>query len=454
MVWFAQPRDHYYNFAAMESQPVNVIQLQRRDPAAWTALLSEMPVASDLIVTSVSSEPVWNMFLVRPGRMASDPSRRVRRYQLTLAGHSDPITFITKRTNLTEAAVYRLAGSGLGPVLPPCHYLHCGTDHSWLVLDDVPNDITPDRWMPGHVDSVIDALAKFHLKTWQDNPHPGGTARHEVDDEIQHFIEGEGMPYSWSELRQSHAALFEQGPGAVLSEHAIRNAGLLAPALLEAANGLVVMRDLGGWPGVLGESHLAAAADLLDDPVPILNALSRLPVSLLHGSPHPYHWRVTIFDEQYLIDWSEAKIGPGILDLVGFIEHYPLIYSRAVPEEPWNPTPSDTGELLIRLRELTPLVEETLIDTYLLAMSSELGSRFPSRAARAAIPAARCLHVLTTWFAYFGSWFADMPDPYVWQRVNRMSEAELMGSNLGPMAGVRPYLAGVFERFLRAYRSL
>ena len=37
---------------------------------------------------------------------------------------------------------------------------------------------------------------------------------------------------------------------------------------------------------MLGESHLAAAADLLDDPVPLLGTLEDLPWTLLHGAPH------------------------------------------------------------------------------------------------------------------------------------------------------------------------
>ena len=73
---------------------------------------------------------------------------------------------------------------------------------------------------------------------------------------------------------------------------------------------------------------------------------------------------------------------------------------------------------------------------------------------RAAIPAARCLHVLTTWFPFFAELANDMPGKYAWQRLNRLSESELGYYHDGPMAGMRPYLAGVFERFLHAYRSL
>jgi len=47
-----------------------------------------------------------------------------------------------------------------------------------------------------------------------------------------------------------------------------------------------------------------------------------------------------------------------------------------------------------------------------------------------------------------------MPGKATWQRLNQLSEADLAQSRVGPMAGLRPYLAGVFDRFLHAYRSL
>lgn len=438
----------------MEPYPISMIQLQRRDPAAWSALLSRLADPAEIIVTDVTSEPVVNANLAGMGMMRTDPSRRVRRYTLTLAAHSDPVTFIAKKSNETEAAVYRLASLQPESLLPPLCFLHSDGEQSWLILEDVPDDIPPDRWTPYHSDRIVEALAAFHAATWETTARSGDAPSFDRDEILPHFLESPDMPYTWSELRRQHAVLFEQGPAAILSDHAIQNAGRLAPSLLEAANGLVIMRGLGGWPGVLGESHLAAAADLLDDPVPMLSVLNNLPVSIIHGSPHPYHWRLTLFDEQYLIDWGEAQLGPGLLDLMAFIEHYPLIYRDSLPDESRMMPFAERNQPIIRLRELTALFEETLVDTYQLAMSMRLGSRFPARAFRAALPAARCLHVLTTWFAYFGSWFDDMPDPYVWQRINRMSESELGSSMFRPIAGIRPYLAGVFDRFLRAYRSL
>jgi hypothetical protein len=251
-------------------------------------------------------------------------------------------------------------------------------------------------------------------------------------------------PYRWDDLRRGDPALADDGPAAIISRHAARNAGRLAPRFLRAADGLVVMRNLGGWPGVLGRSHLSAVADLLDDPVPILAPLLDLPATLLHGAPHPGHWRLTLFHETYLIDWSETQVGPGVLDLVAFLEGFPLLI---------EPEPAGDG-LRLRPRDMSPLVEQTIVDTYLLTLAAELGNRFPARAIRAALPAARCLHVLTTWFPFFAGWATNLPDRYMWQKVNRMDDAELGNLRHAPSAGIRHYLAGVFDRFLRAYRAI
>ena len=426
----------------MEPLPVDVLQLQRRDPSAWTALLSREPDTADVIVTAVTAEPLWETSLVAPGRTSASPARRVRRYILTVDGCSDPISFIAKQTNATEALLYQTLGEPPATTMVPCRYVHVDGDHSWVILDDVPDDFPPPVWRPSHIDALVAALGRLHAANWE-------TDLSSINPAIPHFLHRPGGPFKWEELRRDHTALFDDGPGAVLSRHAVHHTGRLAPLLLRAANGLVVMRDLGGWPGVLGESQLAAAADLLDDPVPLLAALEDLPSTLLHGAPYPDHWRLTLFDEQYLVDWSGAQLGPGVLDLVSFVERYPLIYDRRPAAQG-----GEEPEPRLRLRELSPLFEETITDTYLLTLSAELGKRFSARAMRAAIPAARCLHVLTTWFPFFAELANDMPGKYAWQRLNRLSESELGYYHDGPMAGMRPYLAGVFERFLHAYRSL
>ena len=413
----------------MNESRLDVAQLQKRDPAAWTALLSARAGLENVVVTAVNAKPLY------ANKRRNGQNSHLIRFFISLANHSDPITFIGKRTSLTEAYFYQQTEVKRPLTAPTCLYTHITKDSAWLILDDVPNHFRPNEWKADSVEHIISEMATQHASYWQQEQML------KTCDWLPHFIGKEKHATSMEQLRQEQAVFFEEGPAAILSHHAIQNAGRLATSLLRAANGLVVMRDLGGWPGVMGESHLAAAADLLDDPVPMLEKLRHLPRTLLHGSPHSTHWHITLFDDNRLFDWRKVMLGPGIWDLVCFLEQFELLYAN------------DNSRNVL-LRENWPITEETIIDSYLLQMKAELGKQFDARRMRQAIPAARCLYILTSWFGHFASWFNQMPNKYVWLRANQMSDTDLVGTALQPIVGYRPYLTAVFRRFLRAYRQL
>ncbi|WP_420644964.1 hypothetical protein [Candidatus Leptofilum sp.] len=408
----------------MRQSKLLATQLQKRDPNAWTALLREQMEAKELVVTAVSAKPI---------RPRNKNSRRTTRYLLSLAGHSDPISLIGRHINPTEALFYSQYALRLTRLAPQCFFLHQAEPGSdgWAVLDDLPNDIHASRWSVDDVNNIVEKMAYQHA-AFSD----------QADDLINagFSLLLDRKAYRWERLATEQAVYFEEGPAAILSEHALTQSGQLAPHFLQAANGLVVMRDLGGWPGILGESHLTAVSDLLDDPVPLLEPLRQLPATLLHGDPSNYNWHVTVFEDQRLAAWQSAAIGPGICDLVSFIEQFSLLEDK------------ETG--MITTRPLWPVNEETIIDTYMLALSQRLGSRVNTRAMRQAIPAARCLYVLTNWFPHFATWFEEMPNKFTWQKVNRMALSKFADTPLHGFMQLRPYLSGVFERFLLAYRSL
>ncbi|WP_420627422.1 hypothetical protein [Candidatus Leptofilum sp.] len=408
----------------MRQSKLLATQLQKRDPNAWTALLREQMETKELVVTAVSANPI---------RPRNKNSRRTTRYLLALAGHSDPITLIGRHISATEALFYSQFSLRLTKLAPQCFFLHQpepGSD-GWAVLDDLPDDILPSRWSVDDVSGIIEKMAYQHA-AFSD----------QVDDLVNagFALLLDRKAYQWDTLAVEQAVYFEEGPAAILSEHALTQSGQLAPRFLQAANGLVVMRDLGGWPGILGETHLTAVSDLLDDPVPLLEPLRQLPATLLHGDPNNFNWRVTVFDDQRLAAWQTAAIGPGICDLVCFIEQFSLL--------------EDAESGMLKTRPLWPINEETMIDTYMLALSQRLGSRVNTRALRQAIPAARCLYVLTNWFPHFATWFEEMPNKFTWQKINRMALSEFADTPLHGFMQLRPYLSGVFERFLLAYRSL
>jgi hypothetical protein len=388
-------------------------------------LLNSHPDMREVVVTAVSACPLKDEAL-------RSQEQQLIRYVLTLANHSDPITFIGKRTNQTEALFYRDFASELSELTPRCLFTRVNPDDGWVILDDVPSDYAPQQWTAVDIETITRSLAELHFTFWE---------RGEELDNLPHFIGRQQKTYTWDELRQQEAIYFEEGPASVISEHAIKSAGRLAPVLLRAANGLAVIRSLGGWPGILGESHLSAAADLLDDPLPMLQTLNDLPVTLLHGDPHNYRWHLTLFDDHRLLDWHKLVVGPGIYDLVKFAEQSDLIYMTH-------------GHTQVYARQQMPVSQETVIDSYILTLKSKLGPHFEARTARQAIPAARCLYVLTHWFPYFADWFSQMPNKYTWQKINRMSDEQLMGTLFQPIVGFRPYLASVFQRFLQSYRTL
>ncbi len=413
----------------MDESRVDVDQLLKRDPLAWTALLSSLEGLEDVVVKAVTSKPILRKLA------AFDDMPRVTRYVLALADHSDSITLIGKESTLIEASFYRDIAPAVPTIAPRPYLVHLGEERGWIILDDVPNDVNPSQWSAEDVEDVIDDMVSLHATFW-DQPR-----MREQFTWLPHLIDREQKPYDWSQLRNELGPYFEEGPSAMVSDHALRHVGRLAPKFLEAANGLEVIRALGGWPGVLGESHLAAAADLLDDPLPMLEPLLQLPQTLLHGDMQVYHWHVTLFDQRRLLDWANVTLGPGIYDLVSFQERFDLLIS-------------DDETRPIRAREDSPMAEETIVDSYMLAMKAALGPQFDARSMRQALPAARCLQVITNWFPYFASWFDQMPDVYTWQRINRMQSSELASKSVGSMLVYRPFLKRVFRRFLQAYRLL
>ena len=409
----------------MRQPRVDATQLQQGDKAAWTALLRHRLLWEDVRVTAVSKQRCY-----RHSGFGYNP--HLTRYVLTIAGQSDPITFIGKWTDWVENRFYEELAATVPFLAPNCLLTHRVEEKGWLVLEDVPNHFSPPTWLVADVEAIIRDLTDLHALYWQK------TKRWRW---LPHFIDREKEAYTWERLRAEKAIYFEEGPAAVISDHAVSKSGRLAPILLEAANGLTVLRSLGGWPGVLGESQLTAVAELLDDPVPMLSPLDNLPVTLLHGDPANYHWHVTLFDERRLFDWQRVMAGPGILDLVYFVEQMDLIY---MVDNPFH----------LVMRPYPPITEETVIDSYMLTMSERLGSAFPARLCRQAIPAARCLHLLTHWLPHFAGWFDDLPDKYVWQRVNRLPDQELVDTPFASIVYLRPYLRAVFQRFLQAYRML
>lgn len=393
----------------MDRSDVHVRDLRRLEISAWDAVLAQHREMDGIAVTAVAEEPL--------------PERRHTRYLLSLAGHSDPVPLWATETTPTEVAFYRDVGPFIPRLLPRCWWHDEVAGQGWLLLDDVPAYRPPTGWAADDVEKVIAMLASLHGAFWN---------------ESERLDEMDWLPRPWQAHPQQPVPgtleawqFWDQmtGGGAPLSHQAVRSAGGLAPLFIRAAAGLEVLRRLRGWPGVVERAHLEALGALLDDPLPMLYPLRNLPATLLHGNPAPHHWRLTLLGERRLTDWRSVAEGPGIWDLVRFLE-------GAARLPAW------------------PVDGETMVDSYLLRLHVGLAS-FNARAHRQAIPAALCLYVITAWLPRLGSWFQPyVHSPRTWASLMTAGPEELIARDCAPMVAHRDYLSDLFTRFVRASQAL
>ena len=391
-----------------------VFQLQQLAPEAWTHLLRANMRVEDLSVLSVQTE---------------DAGLKQTRYVLELDGYSDPITLLGRQTTVREAHFYGEISAEINTIAPRCWFSHIGSRSGWVVLSDQAHDLPASDWDEETTLQIVREMAQFHSAQWG---HRKSLLGHTW------------LPFMLGKRRRRSAQLDElpeEWDRSIVSEHALRSVEGLASRWLEAAHGLRNLLDLNGWQNVIEEKHLRAMADLLDDPLPMLHPLRELPLTLVHGYPGIYNWQVSVFDTRTLRDWQQVAIGPGICDLVTFTETYGLLQDDKMN---W------------RVRDEWPVAEETIIDAYILALSAELGQDSMARSVRQAIPAARCLHIMLTWLPRFNQWFANLPSDVearreMWHAINQIDDDELAATIYSPIAGLRPYLAEVFHRFLKSY---
>ncbi len=391
---------------------MNFRQLANLDPLGWTELLAQVPETEGALVTGVDADPL------------PDRSHLIR-YWLTLAGHSDPVTFVGKRTNAIEALFFRHLAPELPALVPPCWFGDALGDQGWIVLADVPQDRPVEHWDDSDLDAAVAGLALLHATFWE---QPDYLAKF---DWLPHYRD-----WDPAVLRER----YERQLSRRVSDHALRRAGRFAPALLDGAAALRQLERLGEWPDVFDRRHIRAAADLLDDPVPMLQPLFELPVGLVHGAPSPDHWHRSLFGGTRLFDWRHCYVGLPLMDLIYFLEAY---HQHRALERPWANY------------AVQNLFEETAIDSYFLEMSVQEAVAFPARRQRQALPAARCLTILTAYFPLFAEWLARFPDDFdSWHSLRQLDRPALQRAGYHQLARIRTHLRGALNRFLQAYQIL
>jgi hypothetical protein len=405
---------------------ISVSQLQSLNPAAWTALFEKSPETHDIVVTGVEAEGL--------GRR-----QHLVRYLLSMAGYWEPATCIGKKTNAAEAHFYRELAPQLGPIAPRCWFHSVMGQKGWIVIDEVHDDRPAPSWNHGDIEAILDALATLHATFW-DRASYLDSLGWLPDHGARRRRTGKAAIRRSAWMAEWRAPMAPQGwdAGAPISEHALRVAGRLGPLLVQAATGLTLVARLGGDMRLLDADDQQVLAEILDDPLPMLERLRELPVTLVHGNPAPHHWRISLFREHKLLDWQDVSIGPSVSDLVAFLERADLAPGE---DGGWRPRPD------------FPDSEETIVDGYLLGMSHRLGRRFNARLVRQAIPAARCLYGLTFWLPRLADWLSQAP-VVRWADDAPITSTALEGAGLGHLVALRPHLTGVFARLLAAARSL
>lgn len=403
----------------MDTSRVSVNEMRQLEAEAWSALLQQSTSAEEVQVIEVTEAPA--------------AAAAVTRYLLLFDGYREPVPVIGKKTNRTEARFYRDVAPQVPRLVPRCLLHHVSPDWSWLVLADVPDHRPAKRWRGEDVEQVVALLASFHGTFWQTDlqaDYPWLPQTLSVSDSLS----GSGSE-KYGHLAAWHYWERVAGHGLALSPHALQRAGVLAPVFIRAAAGLEVMRRLGGWPDLFEQRHAEAVAELLDDPLPLLQPLRELPTTLLHGELALHHWRLSLLNDGRLLDWRNARIGPPVWDLVDFLERVEQLrrqrpHGRGLPSE------------------------ETMIDSYLLRMHVGL-SNFDARAVRQTLPAAFCLYVVTTWLPRFAEWFQPFLDsPLTWRSLQQLDDEGLRRVGYSRLAGLREYLSDLFVRFWHATRAL
>lgn len=398
---------------------MEVKQLRSQRPRAWSAILAQEPEMAGVFVTQVTREKI------KPG---------LTRFVLELADHHEPITLIGKETNQTEALFYRELSRRLPYLTPRCWFSHVHGEQSWVVLDDVPAIRPPDRWSAGDADTIVKALASLHVEFW---------GREDLLDKqswLMNPLEGIALDQRYqlrSRVLEQRAFYAQLGLSVTLSDHAIWSLGRLAPRFMHAAASLAFLRRCGGWPGVLELEQLDAAAELLDDPMPMLYTLRDQPLTLQHGCPLNHHWHVTIFGEARLLDWQESSAGPGITDLVHLVEQFDWL---ATAGEQFMPRPTAI------------VTEETLVDSYILQMAAELGPLCDTRAIRQSLAAARCFHLLSYWLPRLADWFISAQRQG--HTLTHLNDTDLITADLTSLVALKPQLQATAQRFFAAAKMV
>lgn len=289
----------------------------------------------------------WEILLSRPvHRVSLDRTKlrgtnsHLRRVRIRIEG-DETLTLLVKRTNRREVEFYRRWARGLPLALPEVHYAEIVGEMGWCILEMLPPAKPLKHWSPQDEMDVLGDLARLHAAFWGRPPR--------------------GLPRLYDDINRR---------------------------LDDATRGIRLLRQIGGWPGVLEEDTFQRAEALLEERSRLLAPLLALPDTLVHGDCWSPNWAV-LKTRRVLFDWQAAASGAGVWDVVFFLE-----------------MSGGSGTPL-------PLAEAEAFETYLEALSTACPTAAgETKNLRSSFAAVAVLNTLASWIAYacdYLRWLENYP---------------------------------------------
>ncbi|HLC05948.1 MAG TPA: phosphotransferase [Anaerolineales bacterium] len=188
----------------------------------------------------------------------------------------------TTRTGLAgagrrEVGVYRSLAPHL-PMKTPT-LVAASASGDWLVLEAIPQEKTPEHWEADDYRKALESLAQLHDRFWGLGEDLG--------------------TYTW--LSRPLEADFDVH-------------------LAVAAQSLETIVEK-GLPGSLAgaPARIKVLSSLIEQAAAVVAPLREQPSTLLHGDYWPGNIAVTDQSEQIAYDWQQTAVGPGVIDLLTFV---------------------------------------------------------------------------------------------------------------------------------------
>jgi len=297
-------------------------QLVSGEPGAWTGLLGR---------------PVRQMTSSRSPHKGSSSSLR----QLQVLFESgERLDLLVKFTDWYEARIYRDLVPNLPLDVPRVYYTEEAGRDGMCLLETLPPGKPISAWNEQDERNVLTDLAHLHARFWR-------------SPEMDH--------YPWLLRWQDE----------------------LNTQLDKAERGLRLLRQIGGWPGLITPHTLDVMGKLLADRAQLLAPVRDLPLTLIHCDAWQPNW-ILSDDRRVLLDWQSVSCGPAVWDVVYFLEMSGEAGGRLPLEE--SDALNDYLDTLVAAQEARLLGEGRLLS---------LRREFLS-----AVPAASVINTLARWTAY------------------------------------------------------